>query len=182
MSVSLDTKGAIEFQSSGTGLNSYKLKLNCPSAISADHEIKMHDPGSNTYLRFGTLLFEHIGDEDKTLLAEDSGTTYFVPSLGAGRTINLPALQAGLEYNFIATGTMGNALTIKASAANLMAGNVIVSAGAAAAQALVSVAGAKQSLQMTATAVVGDHAKVVCDGTRWYASGQSSAAAGLAFS
>jgi hypothetical protein len=182
MSISLDTAGSLVITSSGTAGNSYKMTISAPSAITANRAISIIDPGSASTLRLGTkptytLSANAAAD---TLTAAQSGYQIWIPAQAQAQTVTLPAVQAGLEYNFVMQGTAGQIVAIQGPA-NLMAGNLIVSAGAAAANALVSVAGNRRQVNFTATAVVGDNVRIVSDGVNWYASGQSSAAAGLAF-
>ena len=115
-----------------------------------------------------------------TVSEADSGKIFLIPVLGAahGLTINLPAVKAGLRYKFIAQGTLASAAIITPTAIQLINGVLIVLNTTIANSVLAK--NAVDSVQLTATAVIGDWIEIYSDGTKWYVSGVSQVAAGLA--
>lgn len=118
----------------------------------------------------------------------DSGKTILVPALGAAHalTINLPAVQAGLKYRFMANATLASAATITPTigpplytAVNSLCYGSLINLPNAGAIGITSKGGA-DTVQLTATAVVGDYIDVNCNGTYWYVNGISTVAAGVA--
>ena len=111
-----------------------------------------------------------------TVGATDTGKIFMIPVLGAGNTlaITLPALAAGLNYKFIAQGTLGAAATIAPGpAANIVCGQIQN-------QAVATAKANAGNVQFTGTAVIGDQVELYCDGVKWYVWGFSNHANGLA--
>ena len=111
------------------------------------------------------------------LEAEDSGKVILVAANAAA--VTLPAAASGLHYTFIMAADYATAVcTITAEAGEFMAGATSSAAGAG--------AEANGSSNIVATfgtgALAGDRLECVSDGTLWYVSGITAAAAGLAFS
>lgn len=122
-----------------------------------------------------------VGAGAVTVNAADTGKKLLIPVLGgAGANtiaITLPALAAGLNYTFIAQGTLVSAATIAAPVGNIMCGQI--QNNAAGVSTITAKANAA-NVQFTATAVIGDQVNLYCDGVKWYVQGFSSVAAGLA--
>lgn len=120
-----------------------------------------------------------------TLLASQSGSIVLVPTQAQAQTVTLPALAAGLNFHCLVQGSGAVATGFIVSfqgPANTMAGSLNTSAGAAAPNnILVSIAGNRRNANFTATAIGGDFLDLFCDGTNWFARGQSAATAGLSF-
>ena len=115
-----------------------------------------------------------------TLTAAQSGSTVFVTGGGAASTITLPApTTAGMYFDFILSADNAAIIGIVSPTAGTAKGAVLVSAGAAATSAVLG--GAQVRCNFTATAKANDRVSCVSDGTNWNFSGQSVAAAGLAF-
>jgi hypothetical protein len=138
------------------------------------------------------------------VMPSDSGKTFLIPALGAAHAllVNLPAVQAGLKYRFMATATLLSAVTLTpTNGANgtpvpytavngLVTGSLfnIANATASAAGALGAdqvvnscvVKAAANTAQLTADATGGSYIDINSDGVAWYVSGMSSATAGLA--
>ena len=100
-----------------------------------------------------------------TLEMGDSGKTYMLYSTVA-RTITLPAVQAGLQFKFIATDT-----TAYSSIAT-NEGTALLKGGAEAGDAYLTLAGT--TIIVEAAGSVGDHLNFICDGTYWYVSGHGT--------
>ena len=110
-----------------------------------------------------------------TLTPAMSGTTFIcTPRGGGGTAITLPAVSPGLRFRFIHSTTVANAITF-AGGANLMNGLWRQVNGTATPGAGVT------SIAFTATAVPGDIIDLISDGVSWYAIGNTSVAAGIAF-
>lgn len=130
----------------------------------------------------------------------DSGKTFLIPALGAGHalTINLPNVQAGLSYRFMAAATLASAATLtptngqspytpinglingslyniadtQADAAGALQANEVVNDSVQKAAANTAV--------LTAAAIVGSFIDINSDGNAWYVIGMSPTVAGLA--
>jgi len=100
-----------------------------------------------------------------TLEMGDSGKTYMLYSTVA-RTITLPAVQAGLQFKFIATDTTAD------SSIATNEGTALLKGGAEAGDAYLTLAGT--TIIVEAAGSVGDHLEMVCDGTYWYVSGHGT--------
>jgi len=95
----------------------------------------------------------------------DSGKTYMLYSTVA-RTITLPAVQAGLQFKFIATDTTAD------SSIATNEGTALLKGGAEAGDAYLTLAGT--TIIVEAAGSVGDHLDFICDGTYWYVSGHGT--------
>ena len=100
----------------------------------------------------------------------DSGKVYMLYSTVA-RTITLPAVAAGLKFKFIATDTTADSSITPGE------GTALFKGGAEAGDAYLTLAGT--TIIVEAAATVGDWLEFICDGTYWYVSGHTSAAAGF---
>ena len=100
-----------------------------------------------------------------TLEMGDSGKTYMLYSTVA-RTITLPAVQAGLQFRFIATDTTAD------SSIATNEGTALLKGGAEAGDAYLTLAGT--TIIVEAAGSVGDHLNFICDGTYWYVSGHGT--------
>jgi hypothetical protein len=116
-----------------------------------------------------------LPDSVYTVSAADTGKLFLVPVLAVNRVVTLPAVAVGLHFRFLATATLTHTATI--TAAGLVNG-VLLNNNAGATTLVAK--NAANSAVMTATAVLGDHVDVYCDGVAWHVSGMSSVAAGLA--
>jgi hypothetical protein len=112
-----------------------------------------------------------------TMTVSQSGTKYTLPAATANNTITLPALTAGLEFEFylsaVPNGT--NTHTITSGAANMQGHIIAVAAGL-----VPTTATGRTNIILGATAAnakVGDYCKLWCDGTNWYYSCLSSGTA-----
>lgn len=126
-----------------------------------------------------------------TVLAKNSGKVHFVPDLSQDATWTLPAVQNGLSYTFIYTGTAADVSnwtinTVEANGTNLMKGGVLFAdADAGPAAAEVSSVDADLSNDDTLTVNVpntGTVINLVSDGTHWYVWGTVVAITAPAFS
>jgi len=108
-----------------------------------------------------------------TLEMGDSGKTYMLYSTVA-RTITLPAVQAGLQFKFIATDTTAD------SSIATNEGTALLKGGAEAGDAYLTLAGT--TIIVEAAGSVGDHLDFICDGTYWYVSGHGTHAASFSVS
>ena len=111
----------------------------------------------------------------KTLVARDSGTTYFV-TLGHDACFKLPSAAIGLEFEFIiqTTGTTHNFALITAVASSDFVGFTQSGTSSPA-----TVAAQGSTIEMdasTATTTAGDYIRVKCDGTNWHVRAQTVAA------
>lgn len=108
-----------------------------------------------------------------TALTAASPQRIVIPTLSGNATVTLPAVAAGLTYDFRFAAAESHTLTITATAA-VMQGSGIVATGTAASNACVPIS-AKTNLIYTAAAV-GDSVGMWSDGTNWYVQAVSSAA------
>ncbi len=101
-----------------------------------------------------------------------SGTTYIVPAMAGTCAVTLPAnaSSAGVNYKFIMSGTVGNAMTLTSATATKIKGTYTLSGG-------IVIKAAATTGVITATALTGDSLSVIGDGDSWYVTGLGSAAA-----
>jgi len=110
---------------------------------------------------------------DKTLTAIDSGKTFMLDAIG--EAITLPAVSAGLNYEFIIdTTTVTSDWTITAAAS-------VIYGSAEVAGALVACSAKDTITLVIAKALPGDHIELKSDGTKWYVSGSVVTALGVTF-
>lgn len=103
-------------------------------------------------------------------IANTGAIVLLVPATTATRVINLPSVSgaSGVNYTFILTGTAGQNWDITVADGNIIGlisdptGNTAVLAGATA-----------TILRFISTAVIGNKAKLYCDGTNWYLDAQA---------
>lgn len=113
------------------------------------------------------------------ITAAESGTVFFLNS-ATEFVSTLPAPAAGLRYRFIVKAAPASAsyTVVTTSSANIMIGHineVTVDDGVDG-----SIATAGDTITFVdGTAVVGDWAEVISDGTSWYVTGQCSVAGGI---
>lgn len=113
-----------------------------------------------------------------TLTAADSGKTFFLNS-ATEFAVTLPAPAAGLNFNFFVAGAPSGAsyTVVTASAAQNLGGHVLTSDGAA----------ADTETALTATtitfvdgaSVIGDFARVISNGSGWFARCEAAVATGI---
>lgn len=114
----------------------------------------------------------------KTLVAADSGTTYFL-GLAGGFTVTLPAPTAGMTFKFIVSVAPTTAYVITTNGgSDIMIGGInelevdTADDGPYDADA--------DTLNFVASvAVVGDWVEMISDGTSWYFTGQTNADGGV---
>lgn len=113
-----------------------------------------------------------------TVVAQDTGKLLCIPAQGgAALTVTLPAVQAGLNYRFIAVTTLGQNVTILPAAGNIITGVCLnFTPGNAGATAIAAVRKSNSaSIRFNAAARAGDYVDINCDGTTWYINGVSRA-------
>lgn len=109
----------------------------------------------------------------RTLLADDSGKTFFL-NLAGGFNVNLPAPELGLKFKFVVKTAVTSNLTITARDTSGAAANIIKS------QVLTVDVNSATDPDFDSTAVdiitlaankaiAGDWVELECDGTIWYA-------------
>ena len=111
---------------------------------------------------------------DVTLNQEQSGCVVFLDG-SSGHDVTLPAPLAGLKFRFVCKDSTAAVDIVEGSSGNLI-GNIIDGAGSGD----TAVSGDTKIIFAT-TAVPGDYADVVCDGSDWYVSGICDAANGVKF-
>jgi len=134
------------------------------------------------------------------VIPADSGKTFLIPALGGAHalTINLPNVQAGLSFRFMAAATVQSAATLTPTdgqppftpinglvngALFNIADATADGGGALAANQVVNAAvskAASNTAELTATATVGSFIDINSDGTAWYVMGMSPVEDGLA--
>lgn len=112
----------------------------------------------------------------KTLVATDSGKTYFLGAAG-GFTVTLPEPAAGLNFEFKVSVAPTTAYIIATNGGdNIMIGSVSCST---ADDLGASDANADVINFVASEAIVGDWIRMVSDGTNWYFSGNCFVAEGI---
>lgn len=113
-----------------------------------------------------------------TVLASNSGKTHVLPDLTANITITLPAVQAGLEYEFVYKGVAAdgqNWVIDTGSDTNYYLGGLVHldhDAGSAGDEVVPIAGDGNSNSKLTVvTPSVGTVVKMVCDGTNWILSG-----------
>ncbi len=108
-------------------------------------------------------------DKARTLLASDSGSTFYLAAAG-GFAVTLPAVAEGLKFKFAVAVAPTTAYTIvTASSANIINGQICTAQDAGGS---VSTTAASDTVSFVASkAIVGDYVNFECDGTKWYISG-----------
>ena len=106
---------------------------------------------------------ESVTSFTNTLVASESGTTYFLNLVGGGSTV-LPAPAVGLEFTFIVATAPTTAYTIDTSGGdNIMSGvwlDIVGELTYATARDIISFVENKS--------VIGDRLDIISDGTNWY--------------
>lgn len=118
-----------------------------------------------------------------TLTVGQSGTTFFLNSTGVGAIV-LPAVStaAGVEYRFIVKDSTADCtVTTGNTHEDVMYGSVVLGVTGVDDTAQEIPASAEDTITFDTTAVVGDWLRLCSDGTNWYISGYTAAAAGIAF-
>lgn len=149
---------------------------------SVDGYLKYNDAGSIRWIPasgkavVGALATVETLTAGDTLLAAESGKKVFLGAAGGGAIV-LPALAAGLEFEFIVSVAPTTAWTITTeAAANNLVGQVYCSAGT---DEDSETAGADTLNFVANTAVVGDSATLVCNGTNWFVKAFCNATGGI---
>ena len=118
--------------------------------------------------------YEAVTSFTNTLVASESGTTYFLDSAGGGSTV-LPAPALGLNFKFIIKTAPTTSLTIDtASGDNVMYGLWLDVTGE-----LTSFAAQDILTFVLNKAKIGDNLSVVSDGTNWHCMAFSGLDAGI---
>jgi hypothetical protein len=113
-----------------------------------------------------------------TVLAADTGKTYLVPDLTGSCTFTLPAVAAGLAYEFQYSGVAADAQNWVIKTAGGSAGNTnfykggliqLKATGPVIAEAAPN--GSSNSALTVTTPNVGTRIKLICDGLNWHVSG-----------
>jgi hypothetical protein len=120
--------------------------------------------------------------EATTLTREDSGCIITLGTAG-GFTVTLPALEAGLEFTFIAKVAPTTAYIITdPTPANTIHGMVVSKDLDAASDADSTGGTAVDTINFVENkALIGDRVEMVCDGALWYARAYSTAFDGITF-
>ncbi len=118
-----------------------------------------------------------IASPTKTLVARDSGTTYYV-TLTGDAVIKLPAATVGLNFEFICqtTGVSKDLCLITAATTSDFVG---FTRSGTSTTVTATIGADKSTIQMngaTATTTIGDYIRVKCDGTDWHVDSQTLAA------
>ena len=116
-----------------------------------------------------------------TLTEADSGTVFFVNAADGTQTFTLPALTDGFHMEVIVSVLSDNDIIITAPGDNMIVSCRNFTAGGA---AEVAVTDTCTNLIMNAdtnNAVVGSRVRIFCDGTNYFAIGDSSVQSGTAF-
>lgn len=167
---------------SGSGLDAI-LSPNsppCPDWLAA-HLYSMY---VDTSLQAGSVLLpppHTIGATGTTtnILANWSGSKILVPTIGTtGAILQLPAVSAGLNYEFVLTANLSTyTVTIKSATANV---HGVLTCGPS---SLTQVhATSSTNIIFAATDVDGDWCSVWSDGVSWYCKGSSFVASGFTVS
>lgn len=114
----------------------------------------------------------------KTLVAADSGTTYFLNLVGEF-TVTLPTTAAGLVYRFIVKTAPTTAYIVLSATADNIYGSVNSSSGAA--EDTTTADPGDQMNFVASTAMIGDSADFWSDGTNWYARAFTGVTLGVTF-
>lgn len=110
----------------------------------------------------------------KTLTEEDSGKVFSLKA-AEGVAITLPALERGLEYEFIVGLAFITSNWTVVSATNVIQGGANVNS-------VFVPASNENTISFVATAeALGDKIKLSCDGTNWYADGVGAGAGSITF-
>lgn len=119
-----------------------------------------------------------VNNAANTLTSSMHGCIITIPVIANNSTLAGPAVFAGMEFDFLVQGTLSHTMVWTPTAA-VVTGILGTSAGAAAISNVSTTGGANASLTFTATGIIGDSARVRCDGTSWHVIGFSHAAAGM---
>lgn len=123
------------------------------------------------------LLTETIA-ADTTLTKADNGKTFFLDN-ATGETVTLPALAAGLCFEFVVAAAFATDNWVIASAEGDNISGIISDMGSTPA---VVVAGAEDQINFVASAeTIGDHIKLVADigNSQWIVTGMCGANGGI---
>lgn len=168
MSVSLNEKGKIVFQNSGV-TNSNSASIVAPSSMAASLSYTIPDAGSSCNFMLGRrnviALSNAAAAVARDLTAAESGSLVTIDASTAGKAfaVTLPALAAGLCYDFAVIAK--NSALIDAVVTPKDAGkvNAVLTQGAATASA-----SAKNTFTFVKdVATVGTTARAICDGVSW---------------
>jgi len=119
----------------------------------------------------GLKMTPITGTADVVLTAAQSGAVVYCSKGSGNQLVTLPAKAAGLLFTVVCANT-ATGMTIKPGDATAILRANARTAGADAA-ALASTANTGSLVNTQATAVLGDHITLHCDGTDWWAIAQS---------
>jgi len=111
-----------------------------------------------------------------SVTAEQSGCTVLL-SHAAATVISLPAPEAGLNYKFVISAAVANAVTIRATGAIQSA--CLASCTATIAECIAVACAGVTDVIFTASAAVGSYYEVYSNGTAWIGRGVSRVASGF---
>ena len=147
-------------------------------------DFTMRGADTITLAMFGDQLWHEIGRSvnnaefetvttTNTILANESGKTFFL-NLAGGFTSTLPAPAEGLKFKFIVQTAPTTAYIITTNGGdNIIFGTIVDTTATLAANA-------EDTITFVAsTALVGDSAEFISDGTNWYMTAQSQANGGI---
>lgn len=111
------------------------------------------------------------------IAASETGSTFFLNS-ATEFVSTLPAPAAGLKFRFIVSAAPSGAsyTIVTNSSSNIIKGNIVTAEDAA---ADFETSGGDTISFVDGQAVAGDMVELFCDGTNWFAYGQSKVAAGI---
>jgi len=119
----------------------------------------------------GLKMAAITGTADVVLTAAQSGAVVYCSKGSGNQLVTLPAKQAGLFFTIVCANVL-TGFTVKPGDATAILRANARTAGVDAA-ALASTADTGSLVNTQATAVLGDHLTLACDGTDWWAIAQS---------
>ncbi len=128
-----------------------------------------------TYSNNAERIFDNyqLVTDDLTLTAADSGKLIFL-NAAAGGDVTLPALKAGVNFEFVIGAVAPTtAWAIQSAEGDNISGVLTVNG------ALVAAIDEDQINFINSVAVSGDHIELKCDGLGWYVKGTGSAAGSI---
>ena len=103
----------------GSGSTSTVVNVPTPSATRV---LTVYDAGGNCEVELGIkdrLTFTSSSPSPSSVLASDSGKVIYVSAASTNVSLNMPALQAGLQYTFLVTGTLSGTVSINCPTTSL---------------------------------------------------------------
>lgn len=144
---------------------------------SLDNVWKCVVPGSEAQFALASMQYKVL-TAAASLDEGDSGRTYILNST-ADIAVTLPALQAGLEYEFVVAAVPATAAhTITPATADKIVGRVFTLDGGVAGDTEDTPGGDAVNF-VTAATVIGDRAVLRCDGTNWLVEAHAKVPTGI---